>query len=175
MPANVTLGYGNIGNYKLERAMAVKELSRDVANALYHPNSPIAGGGADEFRQRRKAYFDGRIAEGWTQDEIIDQLAACGMPFVNVGPGYCGGVREEQLANGTKRAPPCIGNLQCNTGDCNNAVVTQIHVGQWKDILVKNKELASDPRLAHAVENFDAAISTGERVLRDLGIDPAKL
>jgi hypothetical protein len=65
--------------------------------------------------------------------------------------------------------------LQCNTGDCDNAVVTQIHVSQWKDIVVKNKELASDPRLAHAADNFKAAISTGERVLRDLGINPATL
>ena len=155
--------------------MAVKDLSREAANALFNPDSPIAGGGAEAFRQRRKVYFDGRMAEGWTQDEIIDQLAACGSPFVNVGPGYCGGVREEELADGTKRPPPCIGNLQCNTGDCDNAVVTQIHVAQWKDIVVKNKELASDTRLAHAADNFKAAISTGERVLRDLGINPATL
>lgn len=175
LPADVTLGYGNIGEQKLARAMAVKDLSREAANALFNPDSPIAGGGAEEFRQRRKVYFDGRVAEGWTQDEIIDQLAACGSPFVNVGPGYCGGVREEELADGTKRPPPCIGNLQCNTGDCNNAVVTQIHVAQWKDIVVKNKELALDPRLAHAADNFKAAISTGERVLRDLGINPATL
>lgn len=175
LPADVTLGYGNIGEQKLARAMAVKDLSREAANALFNPESPIAGGGAEEFRQRRKVYFDGRVAEGWTQEEIIDQLAACGSPFVNVGPGYCGGVREEALADGTKRPPPCIGNLQCNTGDCDNAVVTQIHVTQWKDIVVKNKELALDPRLAHAVDNFKAAISTGERVLRDLGINPATL
>ncbi|WP_312524927.1 hypothetical protein [Comamonas sp.] len=175
MPADVTLSYGNIGEQKLTRAMAVSDLSREAANALFNPDSPIAGGGAKEFRQRRKVFFDGRVAEGWTQDEIIDQLAACGSPFVNVGPGYCGGVREEELADGKKRPPPCIGNLQCNTGDCDNAVVTQIHVAQWKDIVVKNKELALDPRLAHAADNFKAAISTGERVLRDLGINPAKL
>ncbi|MDO9437709.1 hypothetical protein [Hydrogenophaga sp.] len=175
LPADVTLGYGNIGEQKLARAMAVKDLSREAANALFNPDSPIAGGGAKEFRQRRKVYFDGRVAEGWTQDEIIDQLAACGSPFVNVGPGYCGGVREEELADGTKRPPPCIGNLQCNTGDCDNAVVTQIHLSQWKDIVVKNKELASDPRLAHAADNFKAAITTGERVLRDLGVNSATL
>ena len=175
LPADVTLGYGNIGEQKVARAMAVKDLSREAANALFNPDSPIAGGGAEAFRQRRKVYFDGRMAEGWTQDEIIDQLAACGSPFVNVGPGYCGGVREEELADGTKRPPPCSGNLQCNTGDCDNAVVTQIHVAQWKDIVVKNKELASDTRLAHAADNFKAAISTGERVLRDLGINPATL
>lgn len=175
MPADVTLGYGKIGEQKLARAMAVKDLSREATNALFNPGSPIAGGGAEEFRNRRKVYFDGRIAEGWTQDEIIDQLAACGSPFVNVGPGYCGGVREQELADGTKRPPPCIGNLQCNTGDCGNAVVTQIHVAQWKDIVVKNKELALDSRLAHAADNFKAAISTGERVLRDLGINPATL
>lgn len=175
MPADSTLGYGNIGEQKLARAMAVKELSREAANALYNPDSPIAGGGADEFRQRRKVYFDGRIAEGWTGDEIIDQLASCGLPFVNVGPGYCGGVREESLADGSKRPPPCIGSLQCNTGECTNAVVTQIHVAQWTDIVVKNKELASDPRLAHAAGNFETAIRTGERVLRTLGIDTTKL
>lgn len=175
LPADVTLGYGNIGEQKLARAMAVKNLSREAANALFNPDSPIAGGGAEEFRQRRKVYFDGRVAEGWTRDEIIDQLATCGSPFVNVGPGYCGGVREEDLADGTKRPPPCIGNLQCNTGDCDNAVVTRIHVAQWRDIVVKNKELALDPRLAHAADNFKEAISTGERVLRDLGINPATL
>lgn len=175
LPADVTLGYGNVGEQKLARAMAVKDISREAANALFNPDSPIAGGGAEEFRQRRKVYFDGRVAEGWTQDEIIDQLAACGSPFVNVGPGYCGGIREEELADGTKRPPPCIGNLQCNTGDCDNAVVTKIHVAQWKDIVVKNKELASNPHLAHAADNFKAAISTGERVLRDLGINPATL
>lgn len=175
LPADTTLGYGNIADQKMARAIAVKDLSREAANALFNPDSPIAGGGAEEFRQRRKVYFDGRVAEGWTRDEIIDQLAACGSPFVNVGPGYCGGVREEILADGKKHPPPCIGNLQCNTGDCNNAVVTQIHVSQWKDIVVKNKELASDPRLTHATENFEAAIVTGERVLRDLGIDPATL
>lgn len=175
MPADVTLRYGNIGELKLDRAMAAKDLHRESANALFNPNSPIAGRGADDFRQRRKVYFDGRIAEGWTEDEIIDQLAACGSPFMNVAAGYCGGVRDEILEDGTKQPPPCLGSLKCNAGDCSNAVVTKIHAVQWMGIVKKNKELASDPRLAHAADSFEAAISTGERVLRELGIDPATL
>lgn len=175
MPADVTLRYGNIGELKLDRAMAVKDLHKQSTNALFNPNSPIAGRGAGDFRQRRKIYFDGRIAEGWTEDEIIDQLASCGSPFVNVAAGYCGGVRDELLEDGTKHPPPCIGSLKCNAGDCSNAVVTQFHAVQWMDIVKKNKELASDPRLAHAAGSFEAAISTGERVLRELGIDLAAL
>lgn len=175
MPAAATIGYGNVGDQKLHRAMAVAGLSRESAHALYSPDSPIAGGGAQEFKRRRRAYFDGRIAEGWTEDEIIDQLAASGSPFVSVGLGYCGGVREEVLADGSKQQPPCIGSLQCNPGDCDNAIISQVHVLHWKNIVAENKRLISDPRLSHAAENFRAAISTGERVLNELGLNPVHL
>lgn len=171
LPSNVTLGYGHIADNKVARATAAKNIYRNSTTALYSPNSPIAGGGAAEFIARRKIYFDGRMAEGWTQDEIIDQLTASGAPFVNVGTGYCGGKREIIHKNGDKTPPPCIGNLQCNTGNCHNAIITQSHAPIWKEIVIKNKEMAADPRLSHAMQNFKEAISIGERVLSQLSMD----
>lgn len=171
LPPSVTLGYGHIADNKVARATAAKKIYKDATSALYDPESPIAGGGAEDFIKRRKIYFDGRMAEGWSKDEIIEQLTVAGAPFVNVGTGYCGGKRETIASNGEKISPPCIGSLQCNTGNCHNAIITQSHAPIWKEIVIKNKEMAADPRLSHALANFKEAISTGERVLSQLSVD----
>nr|WP_315429425.1 hypothetical protein [uncultured Albidiferax sp.] len=170
LPADVTLGYGNLAQQRMDRAVAQTEANMAAARALFHPDAPVAGGGATEFRKRRKVYFEGKAAAGWSIDETIQVLAGAGMPFVSVGPGYCGGVREETLKDGSTRAPPCIGDLQCNPGECQQAVVTLTHKRHWERIVEKNEEMATDPRLQHAKENFEKAIRTGRKVLADLAV-----
>lgn len=167
LPAEVTFAYGNLGQQRMARAVASVTVNYDIARALYHPDAPVSGGGGEEFLVRRKMYFAGRMAAGATEEQILSSLAAAGMPFVSVGTGYCGGVKDEQLKDGSK-APPCIGDLQCNPGDCGQSIITIVHKPLWEKIVAKNKELATDPRLAHAKENYEMAIETGERVLRDL-------
>lgn len=172
LPAEVTLGYGNLSQQRMDRAVALADANLDAARALYHPDAPVAGGGADEFRKRRKTYFEGKAAAGWSVDETIQALATRGIPFVSVGPGYCGGVKEELLKDGKTRPPPCIGDLQCNPGDCPQAIVTMTHKRHWERIVEKNEELSKDPRLQHARTNFEKAIFTGRKVLSDLGHQP---
>jgi hypothetical protein len=118
--------------------------------------------------KRRKAYFEGMAAQGWTADEILENLAKQGLPFASVGIGYCGGRRDTLLKDGTKEQPPCIGSLQCNPGACNQALITRTHESAWRKILVQNRTLAVDPRMAHAKEPLLAAMKAAEKVLADL-------
>lgn len=169
LPPDVTLGYGNLSQQRMDRAMARADANLDAARALFDPDAPVAGGGAEEFKARRKTYFEGKAAAGWSTEETIKNLAAAGMPFVSVGPGYCGGIKEETMKDGRKIPPPCIGDLQCNPGDCGQSIITTIHKRHWERIREKNIELSSNPDLAYAKPNFEKAILTSERVLSDLG------
>ncbi|WP_162587949.1 hypothetical protein [Variovorax sp. RA8] len=168
LPPDVTLGYGNLTEQRMQRATASAEANAAAARALFDPDRAKSGGLGDEFNKRMKVYFEGRMAAGMSKEEVILELAAAGNPFVNVGPGYCGGVREEEYADGTKEKPPCLGQLECNTGTCHNSVITQIHKVHWAAIRDKNKEYAKDPRLSHAAEHFREAVETANKVLNDL-------
>lgn len=168
LPPDVTMMYGNVGDLATQRALHSESAYLEAAKELYSPNRPVAGGGAEAFMTRRKAYFEGMAAQGWTADEILENLAKQGLPFASVGIGYCGGRRDTLLKDGTKEQPPCIGSLQCNPGACNQALITRTHESAWRKILVQNRTLAVDPRMAHAKEPLLAAIKAAEKVLTDL-------
>ena len=94
LPPAATLIYGRIGDIKTQRAMQMPAAHLEVASELFNPDSPVAGGGADAFKKRRRAYFEGMAAQGWTKDEVIEHLSRQGLPFASVGLAYCGGKRE---------------------------------------------------------------------------------
>ncbi len=170
LPPGVTSEYGNIGELTQQRAMESGAAHREAIQALYGADRPIAGGGAEDFKKRRKAYFSGLAAQGWTEDEIIENLAGQGLPYASVGLAYCGGKREILLKDGTKELPPCLGSMECSPNACKQAVVTEVHKPLWVKIARHNREMAKDPRMAHAEQVFSAAIKNAEEVLRDLGV-----
>jgi integrase len=174
LPPNTTLMYGNIGELKQQRAMQMEPAYIEAAKELYSPQQPVAGGGAEEFKQRRKMYFEGMAASGWTEDELIEHLARQGLPFASVGIGYCGGKRERLLKDGTKEVPPCLGSLQCNPATCAQAVITRTHLPQWQKILEQNDALACDKRMAHAENVFRAAAETARDIIDELSKSPAE-
>ncbi|WP_295003474.1 hypothetical protein [uncultured Dechloromonas sp.] len=169
LPPNVTMMYGNVGDLATQRALHSDSAYREAAQELYNPDRPVAGGGAEAFIERRKAYFEGMAAQGWTVDEVIENLAKQGLPFASVGIGYCGGRRDTLLKDGKKDTPPCIGSLQCNPGVCKQAVITRTHAPVWRKILDQNRELAATPRMAHAKELLLASVQAAEQVLAQLG------
>jgi integrase len=172
LPPDVTMMYGNISGLAQQRALHADQAYLEAAKELYSPDRPVAGGGAAEFIERRKSYFEGMAAEGWTTDELIIELAKQGLPFASVGIGYCGGKRETLLKDGTKELPPCLGSLQCNPAVCHQAVITKVHEPQWRRILQQNESLAADPRMSHAQEPLLAAADTARKVIQTL--DPMR-
>lgn len=168
LPADSTMMYGNVGELALQRAVHSESAHLEAARNLYHPDSPVAGGGAEDFLKRRKSYFEGMAAQGWTVDDVIVNLAKQGMPFASVGPGYCGGKREVLQKDGTRVLPPCLGSLQCNPVDCKQALITKTHERTWRKIQEQNNSMASDPRMSHAKETFLNAAAVADRVVADL-------
>ena len=165
LPPDVTMMYGNVGDLVTQRALHSESAYLEASKELYGPDRPVAGGGADAFIARRKAYFEGMAAQGWTVDDVLENLAKQGLPFASVGIGYCGGRRDTLLKDGRKERPPCIGSLQCNPNVCSQAVITKTHEPAWRKILVQNRNLAADPRMAHAREPLLAAMKSAEQVL----------
>lgn len=168
LPPDVTMMYGNVGELATQRALHSESAHLEAAKELYSPDRPVAGGGADAFIARRKAYFEGMAAQGWTADEVLKHLAKQGLPFASVGIGYCGGRRDTLLKDGTKERPPCIGALQCNPSECRQAVITKTHEPAWRKIASQNRNLAADPRMTHAKEPLLAAMKAAEEVLARL-------
>lgn len=132
--------YGNIGELAFVRAQHSGDARVEAAQALYDPESPVAGGGAEEFRKRRKAYFEGMAAAGRTKEEVLKELARDSIPFASVGLGYCGGRREILKKDGTKEVPPCLGSLECQPKYCKQAVITKAHAPHWQRVLDQNTE-----------------------------------
>ena len=168
-PAEVTLGYGNIKALKMERAVQGQSLRKDVARSLYDPDAPLAGGGGPAFMEERKQYFQGRLAAGMEKEEIIEELTAAGLPFSNVGPGFCTGRKEIQNKDGSKRKPPCVGSLQCSPNDCHNAIISVVHVHLWRRVARQNAQLARRPDMAYAKAEHLNKVEIAEGVLRKLG------
>ena len=171
LPSKTTLTYGNIGELAFARAQHAGDARVEAAQALYDPESPVAGGGAEEFRKRRKAYFEGMAAAGRTKEEVLKELARDSIPFASVGLGYCGGRREMLKKDGTKELPPCLGSLQCQPKHCKQAIITKAHAHHWKRVLVQNTELALDERLVHARDLHLQAAKDAAEVLTDLGFE----
>lgn len=168
LPPDVTLGYGDSGRLALLKAAGTERAALDATKELFSVNAPVAGGGAEEFRKRRKAFFEGEAAAGRSEEETMKRLAKLGLPFVSVGGGYCGGKRPIVNKDGSQKLPPCLGQLQCNPHHCHQAVVTQSHAHHWRTIYRQNKELAASPSMAHAKEHLEAAAREAAEVLDDL-------
>jgi hypothetical protein len=171
LPPDVTMMYGNVGELATQRALHSESAYLEAAKELYSPDRPVAGGGAEAFIARRKVYFEGMVADGWTIDELLENLAKQGLPFASVGIGYCGGRRDTLLKDGTKELPPCIGSLQCNPIVCSQAVITKTHEPAWQKILAQNRSLAADQRMVHAKEPLIAAMKAAEQVLAKLNLE----
>lgn len=150
IPPQVTLMYGGISDLKFERAAQAPKLHFELAKSLYDPDSPLTGGGSEEFGQRRKQYFEGMQASGMTKEDIIRGLAAKAIPFSSVGMGYCLGRREILNKDGRKQKPSCVGSLQCSPEMCPNALITKEHAHLWKKVEKQNTELAERPEMQHA-------------------------
>lgn len=168
-PPQVTLMYGGIADLKFERATQAPKLHFELAKSLYDPDSPLAGGGSEEFSQRRKQYFEGMQASGMTKDEIIRGLAAKAIPFSSVGMGYCLGRREIKNKDGSTQKPACTGSLQCSPETCPNALITRQHSHLWKKVDQQNAELADRPEMQHARAELLEKSNRAKAILRQLG------
>lgn len=160
---NVTLGYGGIGQEACLKEIhsANYEALRDV----YHPDSPVAGGGADEHRKRRAAYFQGTALHGVNPDEVLQQLAKIGgIPMTDVGPALCLGQRKVVI-DGVKTDPPCIGSLRCNPVRCPNGIIPDYKVPLWERIAAENRKRAEEPEFSHARNYLVEAAEEAEKVL----------
>lgn len=169
VPPQVTLMYGGIADLKLERAVQAPKLHFELAKSLYDPDSALAGGGSEEFGQRRKEYFEGMQASGLTKDDIIRGLAAKAMPFSSVGMGYCLGRREIRNKDGSMQKPACTGSLQCSPESCPNALITKQHAHLWKKVVKQNAELAERPEMQHARVELLEKSNRAKAILRQLG------
>lgn len=170
-PAQVTHAYGDIDKLMAERAIYRTAHERNTAANLYSPNAPIAGGGAAEFQKRREEFFSGCMAAGMTEEEVLDMLVSQGMPFTNVGLGYCGGKRDLIDANGKKHPPPCTGSLQCNPNICKNSIITNSHAKLWIKVAEVNEANSKNPKLKHQKQNLLKTAAEAREVLSLLGIE----
>lgn len=172
VPPDVTLLYGGISDLKTERALQTPALHFEMAVSLYDPDSPIAGGGAEEFMERRKQYFEGMFATGLTKEEIITGLASKAVPFSSVGMGYCLGRREIKNKDGSTQKPPCMGSLQCSPKFCRNALITKNHAHLWRKVASQNRELAERPEMQHSREELLGKVNLANSILGKLGVAP---
>lgn len=171
VPPQVTLMYGGIADLKFERAIQAPALHYELAKSLYDPDSALAGGGSEEFSQRRKQYFEGMQAAGMTKDDIIRGLAGKAIPFSSVGMGYCLGRREIMNKDGSKQKPACIGSLQCSPETCPNALITKEHAPLWKKVEMQNIEMAEHPEMQHARVELTEKANRAKAVLLQLGVE----
>lgn len=145
---NSSIEYGGIKSTAVEKA--IDDANLMALREIYHPDSPIAGGGAEIIKERRAAYFQGMVHLGMTIDDILLHLAREGaMPLTDVGLAYCQG-KTKIMKDGIKTDPPCIGSLRCNPVSCSNAVVTKHKLPMWKRALSENNKRIQDPAFAYA-------------------------
>ena len=171
VPPQVTLMYGGISDLKMERAVQAPKLHYELAKSLYDPDSPLAGGGSEEFSARRKQYFEGKMATGITKDAIIRALASQAIPFSSVGMGYCLGRREIKNKDGSTQKPACIGSLQCAPDMCPNALVTREHAHLWRRVQKQNEELATHPEMQHVRDGLLEKAQRAKLILSNLGVE----
>ena len=153
---DVTLSYGSLSSSAVHKAVIDANLV--ALKELYHPDSPIAGGGAEQHKRRRAAYFEGMVNRGFSIDEVLLQLALeGGMPLTDVGLGYCQG-QMKIVVDGVKADPPCIGSLRCNPVRCQNAVIPEHKLPVWKKSLEENMARLEDPAFAYARPHLQEAI-----------------
>jgi hypothetical protein len=168
---DVTLGYGGIGTDIFQNAVGIRQAHREIVHSIYHPQSPIAGPGSEDFKRNRSYYFTGMQAAGRHVDEVLETLSASGLPFADVGLGYCRGRKDIEKEDGEKEPPPCIGQLKCNPSRCKNAIIPQAKILMWKQVFLENRKRMNDPLLAHAKVECQQLMLEAQQILADLGID----
>ncbi len=165
LPAEVTMAYGNSASL-LQSQMAgffMTEFKREKITQIFSPSSPISGGGALDFAERREMYFEGMTSAGYSNAEIIDELGRLtDAVFVNVGLGYCTGRKADP---GGSKDVPCIGQLRCNPNQCKNAVIAEEHIPAWEAVKAANVKMIEDPRFFYGKEQFKTAIAEAESVI----------
>jgi hypothetical protein len=164
---NTTLLYGGIGSTAAQ--MAAEEANLEALREIFHPDSPVAGDGAEEHMRRRAAYFQGMAVQGVQVDLVLRHLAKEGMmPLTDVGLGYCQGKKKVEEASGTQTDPPCIGGLRCNPFRCKNGFIPQHKRPMWKKLAAENRRRARDPEFGYAKAELEAAADEADAVVRFL-------
>lgn len=167
--SNTTLMYGSLGSGAVQKAF--EDASLIAMREVFHPDSPIAGGGAEELRHRRKEYFSGMVIQGINADRILQHLVKKGgLSLIDVGLGYCQG-RPKVLIDGVESDPLCIGQLRCNPVHCPNAVIPEHKLPLWKTVAAENQSRADDPELAHFRESNLEAAAEANSVVRFFQIE----
>ncbi|PNE08459.1 tyrosine-type recombinase/integrase [Priestia megaterium] len=173
---NVTLGYGGISNELFSEPSAIKQAREEQVEELYYPDSPVAGGiNKEEYKARKKEFFQGTIVDEDEFNEIVADLKRNGAPFADVGLGYCGGKRDIILKNGTKKSPPCIGQLKCNPIQCGNAIIPKSKISIWKRVYKENKEKLLDPHFQYVRTEIQQFVNESKEVLENLGVKVSEL
>lgn len=162
--SETTLLYGNLGSNAVRNAIVDANLV--ALREIYHPESPVMGGGAEKHKRCREAYFDGMARQGVGIDEELRRLALEGfMPLTDVGLGYCQG-QVKIIVDGVKKDPPCIGALRCNPIRCGNAIIPLHKVPIWENVIEENRARANDSEFFYALPHLDEAIREGESVVQ---------
>jgi integrase len=162
---NTTLGYGGLASEASSRAIEAANL--EVMRQVFHPDAPIAGGGATQHKARCAAFFKGMALQGADVDEVLRQLAKKGLPLTDVGAGLCQG-QVKVVIDGVKTDPPCIGQLRCNPVRCPNGVIPLYKLPAWRRISDENMKRAQDPELAHAASYHKEAAEEADAVVQFL-------
>lgn len=163
--SNTTLGYGGLDSEASIRAIEAANL--EVMRQVYHPDAPIAGGGAAQHKARCAAFFKGMALRGAGVDEVLCQLAKQGLPLMDVGAGLCQG-QVRVVIDGVKTDPPCVGQLRCNPVRCPNGIIPLYKIPAWRRISDENRKRAQDPELAHATSYHEEAANEADTVVQFL-------
>lgn len=160
---NTTLIYGGIGSEAAERV--VEQANVEFIREIYRPDSPVAGGGAEELRRRRAAYFQGMTAQE-IDEELLRLARENAMPLTDVGLGFCRGKKKIEEVGGGLTDPPCIGGLNCNPFRCKNGYVPPSKKPVWKAAATANWRRAEDPEFSYARPVLVAAATEQDAVVR---------
>jgi integrase len=171
---NVTLSYGGIGSDIFNNAVGIKQATRELVNSVYHPDAPIVGPGAEEFKQKRAFYFAGMQSHDWEIEDIMEYLSDRGLPMADVGLGLCQGQRKIEV-DGKQQLPPCLGQLKCSPSHCPNAIIPQSKVPIWIKMYKENLKHIDDPLMAHAKPESIQFIKEAEQILNAMGINVSDL
>lgn len=164
--SNVTLGYGGISKEIVNSAKSYQSAKKELFEQIYSPDAVVAGGGnAKEFMKRKTEYFQGLMVNDEEIVDIIEDLKDQSLPFLDVGLGYCGGRKDIELPDGSKQAPPCIGQLKCNPVDCGNAVIPKSKVPIWKKVYDDAIAKLNDESFAYMEVELKEIVGRAEKVL----------
>jgi integrase len=163
--SDTTLGYGRLAGEATIRA--IEEANYEAMRQVFHPDAPLAGGGAEQFKARRAAFFQGMVLQGRDEEGVLRHLAKQGMPLTDVGLGLCQG-QKKIVIDGVKVDPPCIGQLRCNPVRCPLSIIPQSKTSAWERIAKDNRQRAQDPELAHAASYHNEVADEADAVVRFL-------